>query len=75
MGWRLEMRGPATFKSCRVRASVQLQQYGTNVAQWKNQLLLPLQFQRVGRGKKTTLDNLYVITVTRAFGTHGANRA
>jgi hypothetical protein len=36
----------------------------------ENQLLHPLQFQRVGRGKKATLYNLYVITITGAFRTH-----
>jgi hypothetical protein len=75
MGWRLEMGGSETLRNYRVRPTAQLRRYGTNVAKWQNQLLHALQFQWVGRGKKTTLDNLYVITVTRTFGTHGANRA
>jgi hypothetical protein len=61
------MRDPLIFQSCRLRRSVQLGRYGTNVAKEKNQLLHPLQFQRVGRGKKTTLNNLDVITFTGAF--------
>ena len=65
MWWRLEMRRPTTFKACRVRASVQLRRYGANVAKWGNQLLHSLQFQGFGRGKKTTLHNLYVITGSR----------
>ena len=69
------MRGAAIFGRWRIRLDVQLGRHGTNVAKKGNRLSHRLQFQRLGRGKNSTPINFRVITDTRAFGRHSANRS
>jgi hypothetical protein len=63
-----------TLNGRRPRMRVQLGRYGTNIAKWGNRLSLPVRFQGVARGKKSTRHNVCVTSLTATFERHSPNR-
>ena len=62
------------FGGCRPRMRAQLWRYGTSVAKWGFEVLHPVRFQRVARGKNSTRRNLRVINDSTSLRRHDANR-